>query len=226
MFSIIIPTFNRKNVLRHCILALIKQGNENYEVIVCDDGSNDGTEEMINELKKQVPFDLLYTFQEKKGFRLAKARNMGIRLAKAEKIVFLDQDVIISPFSLEQLNKFCFDNKYSCGYKRLMPIQFYEEKINDDIILNNFSIFDSQYHGMIPATLGSFGMIYKKCFDIVGLFDEDFVGWGLEDSELIGRLNDNGIKGNSYKIFGFHVEHEKGIMSKETQALFHAKRKK
>jgi MoaA/NifB/PqqE/SkfB family radical SAM enzyme/glycosyltransferase involved in cell wall biosynthesis len=93
--SIIIPTYNRKDRLRQSLESFFKQDypREDFEIIVVDDGSNDGTEGMLKELSKEQ-INLRYLLQSHKG--PAAARNLGIKHTKAEIIGFTDNDCILN----------------------------------------------------------------------------------------------------------------------------------
>ncbi|MCF7917231.1 MAG: glycosyltransferase [Candidatus Omnitrophica bacterium] len=86
-FSIIIPTYNRKQFLKIAVDSVLKQTYPNYELIIVDDGSNDSTEKFIKSYKNPK---INYYYQQNKG--PASARNLGIRKAKGEFICFLDSD--------------------------------------------------------------------------------------------------------------------------------------
>lgn len=217
--SIIIPTYNRKDVLRHNLLSLIDQGLLKYEVIVCDDGSNDGTKEMVNSL--QTPYNIEYLFQEKRGFRAASARNMGIKAAKSENILFIDQDIISHPKILQIFLDNSQDKHYCCGIKKFVPLDFYHKNvINDD-----FNCLTREYFGFISATLSSYSIMKKKDLESVDGFDEEFDDYGLEDTELIDRFKDIGITGSvETKCIGYHIEHQANTLSKKSQDLYHWKR--
>ncbi|MBL7202903.1 MAG: glycosyltransferase family 2 protein [Desulfobacteraceae bacterium] len=102
LFSVIIPTFNRRDVLLDCLDHLVRQsiGPASLEVIVCDDGSTDGTMEAINEQANSYPFSLICLSQE--GTGPASARNAGIRRAKGHFILFLNDDAQAAPDLLER----------------------------------------------------------------------------------------------------------------------------
>lgn len=85
--SIIIPTFNSKKYLERCIESLLKQSYKNIEIIIIDDGSNDGTEELIN---KKYLNNVQYIKQHNLG--VSAARNKGIEIATGDYIFFIDAD--------------------------------------------------------------------------------------------------------------------------------------
>ncbi len=87
IFSIIIPTFNRKNFLKKAIDTVLMQSFNDFELIVVDDGSNDDTESMVKQYDDQR---IKYFFQDNHG--PAHARNRGLEKARAKWIVFLDSD--------------------------------------------------------------------------------------------------------------------------------------
>ena len=96
MVSVIIPTFNRAYLLGRAVESVLSQTYNNYEIIVVDDGSDDGTGEIIESFNKRVRF-----------FRIphsgvSKARNTGIEKAKGDWISFLDSDDYWLPQKLEK----------------------------------------------------------------------------------------------------------------------------
>lgn len=100
--TVIIPTYNRKELVRKTLLSLEKQTypKNEFEVIIIDDGSTDGTQEVISELKKKLKLNLSYFKQNNKG--PAAARNVGIKNAEGEYIYFVDDDIELSPICLEE----------------------------------------------------------------------------------------------------------------------------
>lgn len=91
LVSIIMPTYNRKYIIKRAIDSCLQQSYQEIEVIICDDHSTDGTEEYIAELQK-LDKRIVYckTSVGHKGANAA--RNAGIRIAKGEYICFLDSD--------------------------------------------------------------------------------------------------------------------------------------
>ncbi|MBM3129716.1 MAG: glycosyltransferase family 2 protein [Chloroflexi bacterium] len=87
-FSVVIPTYNRQNTLRQTLAALVAQDYADYESIVVDDGSNDGTRAMI---AQEFP-RARYLYQQNRG--PAAARNRGIASASGEIVAFTDDDCL------------------------------------------------------------------------------------------------------------------------------------
>jgi glycosyltransferase involved in cell wall biosynthesis len=93
--SVIIPTYNRSEILELTLSSLVGQdiGFDNYEVIVIDDGSSDNTREVVMSFTEKM--NLIYYFQEDKGYRVALARNEGIKRAGGEIVIFLDTGMVV-----------------------------------------------------------------------------------------------------------------------------------
>ncbi|MCX7973313.1 MAG: glycosyltransferase family 2 protein [Candidatus Aminicenantes bacterium] len=104
MISVIIPTYNRAHFLREAIESVLSQsafrsGKYDFELIVIDDGSTDGTRELVEELRGP----LRYVYQSHQG--VSRARNLGLELAKGEFIAFLDSDDLWLPDKIKhQMN--------------------------------------------------------------------------------------------------------------------------
>ena len=98
--SICIPTYNRKDYLMQTLDSVYAQTYKNYEVVIVDDGSADGTEEMIQNVGYK---NLRYYWQENAGD--AAARNKMIDLAQAEFITFIDSDDLLMPDAVERMMK-------------------------------------------------------------------------------------------------------------------------
>jgi GT2 family glycosyltransferase/peptidoglycan/xylan/chitin deacetylase (PgdA/CDA1 family) len=97
-FSVVIPTFRRRDRVLHNVAALAGQTERDFEVIVVDDGSGDGTPGALREL--QVPFPLTVIEQENLG--AGAARNAGVARASGELLLFLDDDMEADPRMLAQ----------------------------------------------------------------------------------------------------------------------------
>lgn len=95
--SICIPTFNRKDYIQKTLDSIFSQTYKDYEIIIVDDGSTDGTEEII----KSYDFPIRYNWQSNRGD--AFSRNRLIDLANGEYISFVDSDDLLVPDALERM---------------------------------------------------------------------------------------------------------------------------
>jgi glycosyltransferase involved in cell wall biosynthesis len=95
--SICIPTYNRRDYLRETLASIFAQTYKDYEVVIVDDGSTDGTEEIL----KKTAYPVRYYWQENAGD--AAARNKLIELATGEYIAFLDSDDLLVPDAIERM---------------------------------------------------------------------------------------------------------------------------
>jgi len=112
--SIIVPVFNTADYIQDCLRCLLNQTYTNIEIIVIDDGSYDGTGEILDNFEK-LDNRLIVTHQKKSGVSLA--RNAGIKISKGDYICFVDADDLCTADMIEYLVKIS-DNAdvVSCEY--------------------------------------------------------------------------------------------------------------
>jgi glycosyltransferase involved in cell wall biosynthesis len=184
--SIIVPTYNRKIFLENCLKSLFNQTypKNQYEIIVVDDGSTDGTREMIKELKTDS--NLRYFYQENQG--PAAARNLGIKNAKGKIIAFIDSDCVADKDWLVNLIKGFNKNKKIAGVggqiKALNP-QNLIEKYSEMFMYNHKELIEEIKSE--PPHLGTANCAYWiKLVKKIGLFDPLFRCG--EDVDLSWRL--------------------------------------
>ena len=108
--SIIIPTFNRKTILRRCLKALDHQiCSYSYQVVLIDDGSTDGIQEIVEDLQKSLSFPLIFLRQRNKG--PAAARNLGIKKCSGKILIIIGDDIIATPNLIKEHLEW-HNNKY------------------------------------------------------------------------------------------------------------------
>ncbi len=98
LVSVVIPTYNRGYCLQRCLDSVLRQSHQNIEILLVDDGSDDGTGEWV---KRFYDGDarIRYVYQCNRG--VAAARNHGLRLACGEFVALLDSDDVWKPWKLE-----------------------------------------------------------------------------------------------------------------------------
>lgn len=188
--SVVIPTYNGASALGDTIDSLYKQSipKTDYEVIVVNNNSSDNTEEVLQELKQKYP-QLQHTIQPKQG--VAPTRNLGASLAKANIILFLDDDMITSKDMLKEHIK-----SHAKHFGTVLG--FFEtdwKKRNDKFLdyleesgqQNAFNFKDGDIVSYKFFYTGNIS-VQREYFEKVGGFDEGFPGPGVEDIDLGYRM--------------------------------------
>ena len=219
--SVVIPTYNRKPILIKCLEALENQKLletiSNYEIIIVDDGSTDGTPSWIRDNKDKLPHVFLY---EQKHGGPALGRNLGVMKAKYEIIIFIDSDLIVlEDFLINHVDK--LSKAWEKNSKRCFT---YGTVVNTFDFKNpekeNFKITDISYAYFATGNVA----ISRDLLLKVGLFDTSFSLYGWEDLELGERLKRIGTRlVKCPKAIGFHwhppftCEQISSLVEKETE---------
>ena len=198
--SIIIPTWNRKRLLIEAIENFLLQLKDsiNFEILICDSNSSDGTEEWVrshNRKHKNLYLKILHS----KCNNISAKRNLGILNAKYDNLILTDDDCIpldnfinIYKYFLDKGNT----KKIFCGQYRTENISksnYARYRDSRNIIFAN----DDQYH-LIELKFNNMvtgNMAFNKKFVIENniLFNEFMTGYGFEDIDWAFRLKNNGF---------------------------------
>jgi len=220
--SIILSSYNNLSALELSIESLRYQTEKDFEIIIADDGSTDGT---IEYLEKE---GIKHFSRPNEGYRLAYIWNRGAELAKGSRLIFGNSDIIWSPDHIYSHLRFA--NDVVAGSYPSIPINKVP-LVTKDLIKNDFSfirslsnkdrrsrfiekrekpyLFDGK-NTVARRMHGGNWSCTRKDFDKVGGLDENFKGWGGEDFDIARRLLRLGksIK-FSLKTIGFHLDHDK-----------------
>ena len=107
MISIIIPVYNNENTIRAALKSVRSQSYRDYEVIIVNDGSTDGSASIIREFSASDP-RFIYAEQAHRG--LAAARNMGLGYASRRFVTFMDADGVLPPHALKRMHQIAITN--------------------------------------------------------------------------------------------------------------------
>lgn len=189
-FSVVIPTYNRKPILEKCLQALENQNipdtGIDYEVVVVDDGSTDGTWEWFETEAKNFPHVRLYA-QNHQG--PAAARNLGVENARGETIIFIDSDLVVTETFIQ-----AHAQTLAEGRKKFERVFTYGRVINtcnfDNPTAESYKLtdFSAAYFATGNVAISRHWLIEA------GLFDPQFKQYGWEDLELGVRLKKLGLK--------------------------------
>ena len=197
----VIPTYDRSDRVRQLLGCMALQESL-AEVIVCDDGSHDDTRAVALSFKDRLP--LVYCHQEDLGFRAGQARNLGIRRATGDVIVFVDDDVVVArDFVRAHLDahRALTEPAIVIGYRH-RAFQAPLTQPTFDEIARGEPDDRVQVLGMEGTPVRDhprpWVYVYSCNFSVRrGVpdlwFGESFHGWGMEDIELGYRLYKRGM---------------------------------
>ena len=179
--SVIIPTYNRAQRLGKAIDSVLVQSHQDFELIVVDDGSEDNTDELIENYNS----DIVYIRQENSG--AAAARNRGIEKARYNLLAFLDSDDWFAENKLKTQIE-AMNRNPSCLISHTNEIWYRNGQILNQKLKHRKNSGDIFSRSLELCAVGmSTIMIHKEIFDRYGFFDEGYPC--CEDYELWLRIS-------------------------------------
>lgn len=242
MTSIIICFYERLTHLKHCLDSLRFSQDDFDEVVISDDGSSVETVRALHKLIADYDFPIRHIWQEKKEFRVAAARNNGIRNAKGDYLIFFDCDLLILPGTIREHLKQARRKRFvagSCKYLAEQPTaalfqngvtaesleKLYDSlpgehlrrehnKFNQRTWLMRLSLLSPR-----KQSLGGHFSIHREDIEYINGYDENFVGWGGEDEDLGIRLVMAGIYCRTaiLHVKTLHLWHPRELGSRDWQ---------
>ena len=190
--SVIIPAFNSAQQLPEALESVFNQTFQDFEIIVVDDGSTDGTRELLEGYKNRIT----YHYQENAG--PSNARNTGIHAANGRYLAFLDADDHWLPAKLElqieliesdpRLGLVFSDAEYFGGEKNMVGSYWkqrgcYEQMIAESRLIQNAFSTLMKINPIMPST----ALLKRECFEKAGGFDESLRF--VEDKDMWLRIS-------------------------------------
>jgi len=225
--SLIVTTYNWPEALNLSLRSVFKQTQMPDEIIVADDGSRQETRELIQTISKEFNFPIIHCWQEDIGFRLSRSRNNAIIASTSDYLIFIDGDIIIHKDFVKDHVKYSRRGTFVNGSRVLLskPLsdsllsgklnelgyRFLKEKNNINGLripfLHKF-IKGPQY--TIQRIKGCNMAFWRSDLIEANGFDENFVGWGREDSDMAIRLMNMGLirKNLKFCAIAFHIHHK------------------
>ena len=219
--SIILSSYNNLSALELSIESLKYQTEKDFEIIIADDGSTDGTIEYLEEE------GIKYFSGPNKGYRLAYIWNRGAELATGDRLIFGNSDIISHPNRVEEHLK--FGRNLVAGIYPSIPMEKVSV-ITKKMISQDFSKIESfaekdrridfinklkhphLIHGKkIPPRYmyGGNWSCPSDIFNELGGLDEGFKGWGGEDFDFARRAQYNGYNVIlNVNCIGYHLDHK------------------
>lgn len=232
--SLIITTYNRPDALEAVLESVKHQRILPNEVIVADDGSTDETKAVIARFQSDYPVALKHAWQVDDGFRAAESRNRALAMAEYDYVIMIDGDMVLHPEFIADHRNAAKKGLYVQGSRVVLTqdktdellknpsdyriLKWYEKGLEkrwekrisslhipfiSKFILNKEKA--DYYHAIRSCNMAFFR---EDALAING-FNNNFVGWGREDSEFVARFFNNGVKRANLKFSGiaYHLWH-------------------
>jgi len=234
LISIIVTTYDRADALDAVLRSLSKQSDQDFEVVVADDGSGPATAALVDSWTSRLGVPLKRVWHEHRDFRAGEIRNRGIRASVGHYYIFLDGDCIARPDFVAQHRELAEPGWFVTGNRVLMTEQLTEKVLAETLEPEDWSLRDwigqrrsgglNRLAPVLNLPLGPLRKITargwegaRSCnlaawyadLDRVDGFDAIFSGWGKEDSDLVIRLINAGVrrKDGRYATGVLHLWH-------------------
>lgn len=235
--SIMLATYNMPEHLRKVLGGIERQTYPHFEVVIADDGSGPKTKDVIEEFKIRTGQSVRHVWQEDDGFRKSKILNEAVRQSTGDLLIFLDGDCVPHKHFVKAHVENHEPGKYLCGRRVDLSEKFSATLSANDVRRGYFSfprlrllldfIFGesrpfqrSFYIGLpwlrrklgmdrIDDLLGSNYSVLKQAFIAINGYDENYEGYGREDTDVEIRLQNLGYQIKSVKgaALQFHLWH-------------------
>lgn len=248
--SLIIATYNWPQALELCLLSVLQQKVLPAEVVIADDGSKEETRLLVEQFKQRFPIPVVHIWQPDEGFQLGKIRNKAMAATQGDYLIQIDGDLVLHPlFICDHMN--AARPGYFIGGSRAMLTEGFSKEVLGDKILR-FSFFEkgiyNRFNALHVPGLARFIELFKKekglynlrgCNmsfwkkDLVAVngYNELISGWGREDTELVIRFYNSGMKRVFFKLQGivyhlYHKEFDRSRLGQNDEVMEYALQKK
>jgi glycosyltransferase involved in cell wall biosynthesis len=207
---LIISTYDQPDYLRRVLRAVSGQVSPPAEVLVADDGSDDKTARAFHDWAGGQSCRSEHLWQPHDGFRKGRILNEAIARARADYLVFLDGDTVPHPRFIADHQQLAQPERFIQGHRALIgrraALTFGEGDFRNDCRRALFSggvrgwknafrwpIPLRRARGDLRGVRGCNLAIWREHLTKVNGYNEEFTGWGREDSELAVRLINSGV---------------------------------
>ena len=224
--SLIITTYNWKEALQLSLQSALAQMTQPLEIIVADDGSRQDTAVMVREMATRSAIPIIHSWQQDRGFRLARSRNRAIAQARGEYIVLIDGDILLEEHFIADHLRFARPGFFVQGGRALLKARLSQQVLTQkklppkfcgmwvenrknclrsSLLAHLFSFKSSRLRGIKTCNFA----FWKSDAMAINGFNESFEGWGREDSEFTARLMHRGVKRLNLRFhaLAYHLHH-------------------
>lgn len=239
--AVIVTTYNRPDALAAVLEGYLAQTDQNFEVLVADDGSTPDTTQAVKHFQARATFPIQHIWQEDDGFRAASIRNRALAATTADYIIFTDGDCIPRVDFVARHRLLSEPGCFLSGNRMLLSQAFTQQTLRKKIPIHTWQFVDwikartqGRTNRLTPLLcLPDFAWLRKRApqrwqgaktcnlsafredlLRVNGL-DESYTGWGQEDSDLVVRLIRAGLINKSARFAApvLHLWHQENDRS-------------
>ena len=227
--ALLITTYNSPKFLDLVLRSILQQTIMPDEIVIGDDGSKEDTRELIDSYREKFNCPIKHVWQEDDGFQRCRILNKAIAEVSSDYILQLDGDVMIHPQFIEDHLSVVAPKQFVCG-NRCFVLKSKTKRLIENpsnIKLNPFNIKKRKRFYRIPTlsplfknkrsqtsrkgNVGCHMAYWREDMIAINGYNEDFVGWGYEDIEMVERLMNSGVKKRTLLLMAlqYHLWHPK-----------------
>jgi len=241
--SVIVTTYNNPDYLGRVLEGFNLQRRLPDEILVADDGSGPETAECIGDFSGRAAFPVRHVWHEDRGFRLASIRNKAIKEAVGDYVVIMDGDCIAGRHFVSDHERLAMRGFFVQGKRVLVGPAASEalgqESVNSFISTAGMLLsgeFSNTHHlirlpwlppltkTVLRGIKGCNMAFWRDDLLAVNGYNEAFIGWGREDSEIAVRLYRYGLKRHEHPFMAccyhlWHPENRRDMLEENDRIL-------
>lgn len=247
--AVVVTTYNRPDALAAVLAAFGEQSDRDLELLVADDGSGPETAAVVEAHAARAPYPVEHVWQEDVGFRAAAIRNRALARTTADYVVFTDGDCVPPVGFVAMHRQLAEPGWFLSGNRLMLSRELTERVLREELPIHRWRARDwlrarrrggiervlplirlgdsplrkaapRRWQGAKTCNLSAFR---SDLLRVNGL-DESYVGWGLEDSDLVVRLIRGGVGAKSARfavpvLHLWHRENDRSQLAENRRRL-------
>jgi glycosyltransferase involved in cell wall biosynthesis len=235
--SLLITTYEMPRHLELVLAGLERQTTQDFEVVICDDGSGAETRRLIETFASKAPFRVAHVWQKNEGYRRCRILNEGVRNSTGRIVIFTDGDCVPHANFVRDHIEQTEEGRYLAGRRMELGPRI-SERLTPELVRRGY--FDRPQPSLVWSCLnkdsdhlqrslrvsspalrrflkmdrvvdmkGCNGSALRRDIEAVNGYDESYEGYGREDTDFEVRLQHWGLRIKSLKglALQFHVWH-------------------
>jgi glycosyltransferase involved in cell wall biosynthesis len=240
--TLLVATYNWPEALGAILKSVARQTVRPGEVIVADDGSGPPTRHVVESMRARLPMPVRHVWQPDDGFRAGQIRNKAVAIARGEYVLQIDGDMVLHPRFVEDHLAAARPGRFIGGSRVVLGPEATQRLVQEGSapgllspgVRNRLNALRLPALGRALATVvsprslrsirGCNMSYWREDFVAVNGYDEAYVGWGREDTDLVLRFRQYGLERTFFKLQGiayhlYHREQDRGRLDLNDELL-------